>query len=137
MVTTTTKWTEGMVFDSLVNGHHLLMDAESEFGGKDRGPRPKFMLLAAVSGCTGMDVLSILKKMQVKIEGFAVTAHAEVADDHPRVLTKIHMIYEFKGKNLPVEKLRKACELSQNRYCSVAAMLKKACPITYEIKTAE
>jgi putative redox protein len=137
MATATTTWTEDMVFDSLVNGHHVRMDAEKEFGGTDRGPRPKLLLLSAVGGCTGMDVLSILKKMQVKIEGFTITALAEVADAHPRVFTKIHMIYEFKGKNLPVEKLRKACDLSQNRYCSVAAMLKKACPITYEIKTAE
>ena len=137
MATATTTWTEGMVFDSLVNGHHVQMDAEKEFGGMDRGPRPKFLLLSALSGCTGMDVLSILKKMQVKIEGFTVTAHAEVADDHPRVLTKIHLIYDFKGKDLPAEKLRKACDLSQNRYCSVAAMMKKACPISYEIKTAD
>jgi putative redox protein len=137
MATATTTWTDGMMFDSLVYGHHVRMDAENEFGGKDRGPRPKFLLLSAVSGCTGMDVMSILKKMQVKIDGFTITAHADVADAHPKVLTRIHMIYEFRGKDLPLEKLRRACELSQDRYCSVAAMLKKACPITYEIKTAE
>jgi putative redox protein len=125
-----------MVFDSLVNGHHVPMDAEKEFGGRERGPRPKFLLLTALSGCTGMDVISILKKMQVKVEGFTITAHAEVADDHPRVLTKIHLVYEFRGRDLPVEKLRKAVSLSQERYCSVSAMLKKACPITCEVRTA-
>jgi putative redox protein len=84
-----------------------------------------------------MDVVSILKKMQVKIDKFTITAQAEVANDHPRVLTKIHLVYEFRGKDLPIDKLRKACDLSQDRYCSVSVMLKKACPVTYEIKTAE
>ncbi len=137
MATATTTWTEGMVFDSFVYGHHVRMDAEREFGGNDRGQRPKFLLLAAVSGCTGMDVMSILKKMQVKVDVFTITADADVADDHPRVFTKIHLVYEFRGKDLPLEKLHRACELSQERYCSVAAMLKKACPVTYEVKTAE
>jgi putative redox protein len=134
MASATTTWTGGMVFDSLVNGHHVSMDAEREFGGADRGPRPKSLLLAALGGCTGMDVASILKKMQVKLEGFAVTAHAEAAETHPRVFTKIHLVFEFRGGNLPMDKLRKACDLSQERYCAVAAMLKKACPVTYEIK---
>jgi putative redox protein len=137
MATATTTWTSDMTFDALVNGHHVFMDSEKEYGGTDRGPRPKFLLLAALSGCTGMDVVSILKKMQVKTAGFTITARAEVADDHPRVLTKIHLIYEFRGGNLPLEKLRKACELSQERYCPVSAMLRKACPVTYEVRTAE
>jgi putative redox protein len=137
MATATTTWTEGMVFDSLVNEHHVSMDAEREFGGTDRGPRPKFLLLAALGGCTGMDVASILKKMQVKVEGFTITARADVADTHPKVFTKIHLIYEFRGRDIPMAKLRKACDLSQDRYCSVAAMLKKACPVTYEVRTVE
>ena len=135
METVSTAWAGGMVFDSVVSGHHVIMDAEREFGGKDQGSRPKFLLLAALTGCTGMDVASILKKMQVPVEGLVITAHAEVASGHPKVLTKIHLVYEFKGKDLPLQKLQTACDLSQEKYCSVSAMLKKACPVTCEIRT--
>lgn len=137
METVVTRWTEEMAFDSAVGGHHVVMDAEKEFGGNDKGPRPKFLLLCALCGCTGMDVVSILRKMQVNLDAFTVTAQAEVAGSHPKVLTGIHLVYEFAGKDLPLDKLRKACDLSQDKYCSVSAMLKKACPVTYEIRTAE
>ena len=129
-----TSWMEDMAFDSEVNGHHIILDAEEKFGGKDRGPRPKLLTLTSLTGCTGMDVISILNKMRVKVESFRVIADAEAASEHPKVFTKIHLIYEFKGKDLPMDKLEKAVTLSQDRYCSVSAMLKKVLDLTYEIK---
>jgi putative redox protein len=137
MHTVTTTWGEDICFDALVNGHHIKMDTDEEFGGKNRGPRPKTLLLGTLGGCTGMDVISILNKMRVKVEKFSIHAEAELAEEHPKVFTKIHLIYEFRGKDLPFDKLKKAVDLSQKRYCSVSAMLKNASPLTYEIKASQ
>jgi putative redox protein len=134
MKTVISEWSDDMSFCSTLDGHRLVMDAESSFGGKDRGPRPKMLLLSSLGGCTGMDVISILKKMRVNPDTFRIIAEAEIAEEHPKVFTKIHLIYEFKGANLPPEKLKKAVDLSQERYCPVSAMLRKACSLTYEIK---
>ncbi len=132
-----TKWGTEMSFDSAVNNHRIVMDSDPAFGGKERGPRPKMLVLSSLGGCTGMDVVSILNKMRVKPDSFKVIAEADSADEHPKVFTKIHLTYEFKGKNLPQDKLKKAVDLSQERYCPVSAMLRKVCPFTYEIKVTE
>jgi putative redox protein len=132
----TTSWQSKMSFDADPDGHHILMDAAPEFGGEEKGPRPKKLLLAALGGCTGMDVASLLKKMRVEHEGFSITAQAEASTEHPKVFTSIHLTYSFRGKNLPEEKIRKAVDLSQERYCSVSAMLKQAAKLTYEIELA-
>ena len=129
-----THWSSEMSFDSTVNNHRIVMDSDPAFGGQEKGPRPKMLVLSALGGCTGMDVVSILNKMRVNPDSFRVIAEADIADEHPKVFTKIHLTYEFKGKNLPQDKLKKAVDLSQERYCAVSAMLKKACPFTYEIK---
>ncbi len=133
----TTSWQSKMSFDADLDGHHLVMDASSEFGGEEKGPGPKQMLLAALGGCTGMDVVSLLGKMRVEYEGFTITAQGEASSEHPKVYTSIHLIYEFRGKSLPEDKLRKAVDLSQERYCSVSAMLRQAAKLTYEIKIVE
>jgi len=134
MATVTTEWGAGMTFNSEVGNHRVIMDSDSAFGGKERGPRPQMLVLSALNGCTGMDVVSILKKMRVRPDSFRIIANAGIAEEHPKVFTKIHLIYEFKGKDLPLDKLQKAVALSQERYCTVSAMLSKACPLTYEIK---
>ena len=134
MVKVETQWSSEMSFDSTVNNHRIVMDSDPAFGGQEKGPRPKMLVLSALGGCTGMDVVSILNKMRVNPDSFRVVAEADIADEHPKVFTKIHLTYEFKGKNLPQDKLKKAVDLSQERYCPVSAMLKKACPFTYEIK---
>jgi len=131
-----TEWTGGMSFDSTVAGHHVKLDAAEEFGGRNEGPTPKPLLLTALTGCTGMDVVSLLKKMRIEYEGFSMTVKADVAEEHPKVYTSIHLVYEFTGRDLPLDKLKKAVELSQEQYCSVSAMLSKACKMTYELKTA-
>ncbi len=131
------EWKKEMMFDSVVHDHHVVMDSTQEFGGKNRGPRPKALMLTSLCGCTGMDVISVLKKMRVSPDQFTVTARAEVSEEHPKVYTSIHLTYEFNGKDLPMDKLQKAVELSQDRYCGVSAMLRKACTLTYEIKTGE
>ena len=122
-----------MGFEMELDGFPLLMDASKEVGGEERGPRPKALLLSALIGCTGMDVASMLIKMQVELDGLTIEVEAEEAEEHPRVYTKIHVIYRFRGDNLPEDKLNRAVTLSQEQYCSVSAILKKAAPITYEV----
>jgi putative redox protein len=131
------EWLSGMAFKGTANGHEIIMDAEEHVGGNNRGPRPKPLLLLAAGGCTGMDVIPILKKMQVEPDYFNMVVEGEVTEDHPKHYTKMHIIYEFRGKNLPIDKLQKAISLSQDKYCGVAATLKKALPVTWEIKILE
>lgn len=126
-----------MAFQTELDGHILITDISKENGGDDLGPSPKALLLSGLIGCTGIDVVSILKKMKVEYEDINIEVEAEEAEEHPRIYNRIHMIYTFKGKNLPLDKLERAVSLSQEKYCSVAAMLKKAAPITYEIKVVE
>lgn len=129
-----TSWMGKMKFDAVVSGHHLIMDAVPEVGGEDAGPRPKELMLASLSGCTGMDVISILNKMRQEVESFNITVEAELTEEHPKHYNKLHVIYEFKGNNLDPEKLKKAVDLSQDKYCGVSAVYKKAMELTYEIK---
>jgi len=128
-----TSWKGNMLFDANVNGHHVMMDLASTAGGEDKGSRPKELMLAALAGCTGMDVVSILKKKQIEFTALNICIDADVTEDHPKHYEKMHIIFEFTGKDLPMEQLRKAVELSQERYCGVSFVYKKAMEITYEI----
>ncbi len=122
----TTSWTEGLAFDAVLDGHHLIMDGSKEAGGKDLGPRPKPLLLAALSGCSGMDVVSILQKMQVQNYKFRMEMEADSTTEHPMTYHTIRMNFMFDGESLPEDKIRKAVDLSVERYCGVNAMLRKA-----------
>lgn len=128
------SWKDKMAFEAEVNGHKIMLDAAEAVGGENRGPRPKPLMLTALAGCTGMDVVSILKKMRVEVEDFNVTVEGDLTDEHPKQYYKMNVIYEFKGKDLPLEKLKKAVSLSEERYCGVSALYKKAIEVTSEIK---
>ena len=126
-----------MQFDALVSGHHVIMDAKAEVGGQDAGPRPKELMLASLAGCTGMDVISILKKMRIEPTSFNIQIEAGLTEEHPKHYDSMHLIYEFSGEGLEEDKIRKAIELSQDRYCGVSAVYRKAMPITFEIRIVE
>lgn len=126
-------WQKDMVFDAEVNGHHILMDADAQWGGQDKGCRPKPLLLAALSGCSGMDVVSILDKMQVKGYSFTVDMEAEPTEEQPVTYHTITMIFRFIGNDLPQDKIVKAVNLSTHKYCGVHAMLSKAAKIIEKI----
>ena len=121
-----TTWNDNMEFDSEINGHHVILDANSEVGGHDKGPRPKGLMLTALTGCTGMDVVSILKKMKVENYKFWMDADADQTDEHPKYYSKIYLTYNFVGDDLSVDKIKKGVSLSEERYCGVSFMLKKA-----------
>lgn len=131
--TVDTSWQGNMKFDAVVSGHHVVMDALPVVGGNDEGARPKELMLAALAGCTGMDVVSILKKMRVEPEYFNIRVEAEMTEEHPKHYIAMHIIYEFKGEGLELEKLQKAVKLSQDQYCGVSTAYRKAMEITFEI----
>lgn len=130
----TTKWTSDMSFEIELDGHKVIMDADDKVGGGDNGPRPKALVIAALTGCSGMDVVSILNKMRVKFDNFEMKVETELSDEHPKTYTKIHVIYEFTGENLDMDKLEKAAALSQDKYCGVAALLKQGAELTHEVR---
>ncbi len=128
------NWKGGMAFGVEVNDHEITIDAVEQFGGKDRGPQPKPLLLVSLGGCTAMDVVSLLKKMRVDFEDISVNVSGELTDEHPKYFKKIHVTYIIKGDNVDTAKVEKAVILSQDRYCGVSAMLVKVSDLTHEIK---
>ncbi len=129
----TTTWLEGMAFKSESDGHSLIMDVGKDGGGKDLGPRPKPLLLTALSGCSGMDVVSILGKMRISDYNLRIEMEADSTPEHPKYYDMIRMFFIFKGENLPADQIIHAVELSTTRYCGVNAMLKQAAQITSTI----
>ena len=127
-------WLENMAFKAHVDGHEIILDATEAVGGENRGPRPKPLAMVALAGCTGMDVVSILKKMRVNVEGFSVRVIGTITEEHPKTYSGMHVIYEFRGRNLPMDKLEKAVQLSEERYCGISATVRKAMEISSEIR---
>jgi putative redox protein len=124
---------EEMAFKAEVNGHEITIDADEQFGGKNRGPRPKPLLLVSLAGCTAMDVVSLLKKMRVDFDDFKIDIEADMTEEHPKYYDKIKIIYHLFGKDINKAKVEKAVNLSQERYCGVSAMLSKSSELTFEI----
>jgi putative redox protein len=133
--TVTCTWMENMKFETDVMGHKLIVDADQSFGGEDSGPRPKPLILSALAGCTGMDVISLLKKMRIEPTFFDMEVEGTLTDEYPKTYDKIHLTYLFKESDgLNGDKVRTAVEMSQEKYCGVSALLKKGCDLSYEIK---
>jgi len=126
-------WSGEMAFEAEVNDFKIKLDADERVGGKNGGPRPKPLTLVSLGGCTGMDVISILAKMRVVPDAFDVQISGELTEEHPKYYHKIHIVYKFKGNDLPMDKLEKAVTLSQDRYCGVSEMLRRAATLTHEI----
>lgn len=129
-----TVWKENNIFETDVDGHNIVIDLAKDAGGDEAGPRPKKFVLVAAAGCSGLDVVEIVKKMRIDIKGFNIQIESDVTDEYPKQYTNLKVVYEFEGKNLPKEKLERACQLSFDNYCGVLAMYKKAVPVTYEVR---
>jgi putative redox protein len=128
------SWKQNLAFATEVDGHPIIVDASTENGGDDLGPRPKKLMLIALAGCTGVDVISILRKMKIVPEAFHVIVEGDLAEEHPKKYEKMKVIYQFKGKNLPYDKLEKAIQLSEEKYCSVSAVYRQAIEMSHEIR---
>jgi putative redox protein len=127
---TTTVWKGGRAYDSFQNGAKIELDSGTGFG-------PKALLLTGLAGCSGIDVVEILEKMRVPFANLEIDAEAEQTEEHPKVFKTIHLIYKIKAEEDQREKIIKAIDLSLEKYCGVAAMLKKNSGIQYELLLTE
>nr|MBN1228188.1 OsmC family protein [Anaerolineae bacterium] len=116
----------------------VYMDASDEFGGQGKGMRPQSLMLVSLGGCTGMDVISILRKKRQDVTGLAITIQGEKAEEHPKVYTRIAIHFEVTGHEVKPDAVERAIDLSINSYCPVAGLLKQVVPIetTYTIVEA-
>jgi len=137
MMKTTVKWNEKMAFTSTTpSGHEIKMDAAEEVGGTNSGARPTELLLNAVAGCTGIDIISILQKMRLNPVSFHMEVEGNRADDHPKKFTDINIHYVLEGE-LPEDKVIRAIQLSTEKYCSVSHSLSANVTASYSINGGE
>lgn len=122
-----------MAFETELNGHKIYIDADESVGGKNSGPRPKGLMMVALAGCTGMDVVSILRKMRVEYDSLTIGVEAEMDEEYPKPYTAMKVIYRFEGNELQEEKIKKAVSLSKDRYCGVSANYRDSFPVAHEI----
>ncbi|ABB13934.1 MULTISPECIES: OsmC family protein [Carboxydothermus] len=125
------------------SNHEVFMDTDAA-GGEDTAARPAEVMMMSLGGCTGMDVVAILNKMQIAGYEFWLEIEPTWAEDHPKILKHVKMTYCFKGENLPKDKIERAVFLSQTKYCRVSNTLIKAAPMevyinlngeTWQLKT--
>ena len=123
-----TTWKKNHEFESRQDQNTIKLD-----GDKKKGFGPKALLLAGLAGCSGIDVVDILEKMKVKFSGFTIDAEAEQTEEHPKVFKDILITYRLKTAADNEVKVKKAIELSLEKYCGVSAMLKKNSPVNYQL----
>ena len=129
------RWQDKLTFNTELDEFNVSMDAKKPLGS-DSAPTPKQLVLAAICGCTGMDVISLLKKYKQNTKAFEIEAQASPTDTHPISFKEVRLKYTLRGE-LDPEKVKEAVHLSQTKYCSVSAMISKAAPIVYEIYVNE
>ncbi len=138
MAQATVTWVDGLQFVAETpSGHAFVIDAVPDVGGRNTGPRPMELLAAGVASCTAMDVISILHKMQQKVTSLRVHVNGEQAAEHPKRFTSIHVQYTIIGYGVAEDKVVRAIELSQTKYCSAMASLRPGAPITFSYTILE
>lgn len=129
-----TKWKGGMAFESNnPSGLNLTIDAGLEDGGQGEGLRPKALMLSGLAGCSGLDVASLIQKMKLEVDDFSIEIIANLTDEHPKYYDHVVIEYHFHGNNLNEEKLKRAVDLSVEKYCGVMEMFRRFAEL--EIKT--
>lgn len=132
------KWLEEVTFvGESASGHAVVMDGPPEHGGRNIGIRPMEMLLLGMGGCTSFDVISILKKSRQAVEDCVVELEAERAETEPKVFTRIHAHFIISGKELSDKHVKRAVELSAEKYCSASIMLGKTAEISHDYEIRE
>jgi putative redox protein len=128
-----TQWMGKMQFNTLVNGHTIIMDAPEKAGGEDAGPIPKPLVLTALTGCTGMDVIALLRRSGYQLDNLTLRAEGEISKQSPIEYTAIHLVYDLTGDETVKDHALHAVTASQEKICGVSHMLKKILPLTWEV----
>ena len=132
--TITTVWKEKMEFiTDNPSGHKLTMFATSDDNGDTVGFGPKALMLSSLAGCSGLDVVSLLKKMRAEVEDFKIEVTGELTEEHPKFYNNVKVDYHFAGTNLQEDKINKAVTLSVEKYCGVMEMFRRFAEIKTEI----
>lgn len=132
------KWVENSMFVAQSgSGHSVVLDGPPEAGGQNLGVRPMEMVLLGLGGCTAFDVVDILRKKRETISDCVIEISAERADTVPKVFTKIHLHYIVRGSNVKDESVKRAVELSAEKYCSVSMMLNKTVAMTHDYEVIQ
>ena len=126
-------WVKGMEFSAVNRGHVSRFDVSPEQGGEDSAATPKEVLLNSMCACSGMDVVSIAKKMRLPFTSFHIEAKAEKTRTIPSYFASVHLKYFFEGEDLAREKFIRLVAMSMTKYCGVSYMISKATNITYDI----
>jgi len=128
-----TKWIGNMAFESNnPSGLDLTIDAGPEDGGEGKGYRPKALMLTSLAGCSGLDVVSLIDKMKLKVDKFHIEIFAELTEEHPKYYHKVHLEYHFYGEELEEKKLQRAVDLSVDKYCGVMEMFRRFASVSTE-----
>jgi len=126
------KWVDGMRFVANDDkGHSIVMDVSKDHGGEGSGFGPMQLMLAAFGGCTGIDIVELLRKQRQQLETLEITVSGRRVKEPPKVYDKVHVDYVFKGKALGEKAVQRATALSQDKYCSVGATLRTKADVTY------
>ena len=128
-----TQWMGKMQFNALVNGHTIIMDAPERVGGEDHGPIPKPFVLTALSGCTGMDVISLLRKQGRQLKDLNLKVSGEISKHPPIEYVSANIVYEINGNDEDQQDAYDAVMTSQEKICGVSHMRKKIIPVTWQI----
>jgi putative redox protein len=121
--TATVTLAEGMHVVGAIDSFHLDLDAEEYAGGMGAGPQPHRLLLLALAGCTALDVISILRKKRRQVSGLTVAVQGKRAEQHPKIYTRIEVLYRMRGNHVEPRAVERAIEFSRTRYCPVIATL--------------
>lgn len=126
------KWVEGLQFlGESATGHAIVMDGDIEAGGKNTGMRPTELLLIGLGGCSGMDIVTILQKKKQQVTSIVINVKGTKAESYPKKFTEIEIEFVVSGKDISEDAVKRAVELSMEKYCSVKATLEGSAKIVF------
>jgi len=138
MAKATVTFTGGMQFVATADsGHAVVMDAGPDAGGSNSASRPMELLLMGLGGCSGMDIISILRKKKQQVTGLEAQVSGTMADDYPHKYTEITIEYIVRGKGVAEEAVKRAVQLSMDKYCSVKATLEGSAKVNFSYRIIE
>jgi len=138
MLSATVTYVKGLQFVGEGSSNHaIVLDGDSSVGGHNSGLRPMELLLIGIGGCSGMDIISILKKKKQDVTGLEINVNGAQAADYPKKFNNINLEFVVKGKNISEEAVKRAIDLSMNKYCSVKATLDGSATITFSYRITE